>query len=60
MVILNSALQKESRTCWPKDGISNQQAVRIVVKYLNDNPAKLNKDQTFLTMMALREAYPCK
>ncbi len=53
---LNPAL----RTCWPKDGITNGQAVRIVVHYLKSKPAQLHVDEVMLTIMAFKSAYPCK
>lgn len=45
--------------CTP-DGATNSQLVRIVVKYLKDNPKTLNDDKTVLVWRALLEAYPCK
>src|SRR5690349_11937086 len=46
--------------CFPKDGISNTQATRIVLKYLRDNPAILHNEGRFLIVTALHEAFPCK
>lgn len=48
------------KSCFPEDGISNAQAVRIVVKYLKDNPAMLHRDGRFLIVLAFHNAYPCK
>ena len=39
------------------DDVSYAQEVRIVVKYLKDNPKLLNKDNTTLVWLALEEAY---
>jgi hypothetical protein len=60
MVILNNNLTADFKVCFPEGGITNGQALRIVDKYLHDNPAKLNEDATFLTMLAFYHAYPCK
>lgn len=60
MVVLNGNLSPELRTCFPPKGIINEQAIRIVVKYLEDNPAKLNEDRAVLTATAYNQAYPCK
>jgi len=59
LVYLNDSLGSNLRVCWPDKGIPNGQAVRVVVKYLNDHPAELNLDQTLLTMLAYKTAYPC-
>jgi hypothetical protein len=45
--------------CMP-DGLKTIQLVRIVVKYLNDNPAKLQWPDTTLVGTALAAAFPCK
>ncbi|MDI3356385.1 hypothetical protein MO767_18840 [Pseudomonas sp. UYIF39] len=60
MTILNSGLESKYRTCFPKGGISNGQAVRIVTKFLQENPALLDKPDAYLAMIAYKEAYPCK
>lgn len=60
LMYLNGSIERKLQICWPQDGIQNGQAVRILVKYLDDHPADLNKDQTLLTMLAFADAYPCK
>lgn len=60
LVYLNDFVESDLKICWPKEGIPNGQAIRILVKYLNEHPADLNDDQTFLTMMAFKNAYPCR
>lgn len=45
--------------CLPDDGIKNIQAARIVLKYLRDNPNKLQAPGSFLAIKALSLAYPC-
>ena len=46
-------------TCTPDD-VSNLQAVRVVLKYLQDNPDILHYSNTVLIALALQKAYPCK
>ena len=48
------------KACFPKKGIENGQAIRIVTSYLRKNPEKLHKDEVFLVMSAFIVAYPCK
>jgi hypothetical protein len=59
MIILDSGLDPSLRVCWPKEGINNGQAVRIVLHYLKANPEQLHKDEVLLAMIAFRSAYPC-
>ncbi len=60
MMYLDSAMSDDYKACFPKGGISNAQAVRVVVKYLSENPAMLHKDGPYLTAVALHNAFPCK
>jgi len=46
--------------CTPGDGLAPTQAIRVVVKYLKENPAKLHEPETMLAMMALSKSFPCK
>lgn len=46
--------------CIPELGIENSQAVRIVMKYLNDHSNKLHEPDLTLVVKAFQEAYPCK
>lgn len=52
-------VKKDLRFCKP-DGVTNAQLVRIVVKYLKDNPKDLNEGRMTLAWTALMIAYPCK
>lgn len=45
--------------CLPEPGISNLQAARVVVKYLQDHPEKLHEEPVILAVAALRNAFPC-
>ncbi|WP_343123448.1 MULTISPECIES: Rap1a/Tai family immunity protein [unclassified Lysobacter] len=46
--------------CVPPTGVNNGQAARVVAKYLRDNPKELHQPDTFLVVMALRDAFPCQ
>ena len=43
----------------PGEGVTLEKLMRVVVKYLNDNPARLNEDATALVMVALHQAWSC-
>jgi len=55
-------LQKTGRikkvVCFP-DGMTTGQGARVVVKYLEENPAKLHLSITGLIGSAFMEAFPC-
>lgn len=46
--------------CFPEQGIAVEQAVRVVLKYLNDHPEKLHMDDAILVAVALADAFPCR
>lgn len=48
-----------SSYCLPETGVEADQLVRIVLKYVRDNPAKAHKLTIGLVMAAFREAFPC-
>ena len=41
------------------EGVTFSQMERVVVKFLQDNPKKLNLNQSTLVQMALSKAFPC-
>jgi uncharacterized protein YoaH (UPF0181 family) len=47
-------------SCFPTEGMTSGQAVRIVTKYLNARPERLHHDAHVLVIEALQEAFPCK
>jgi hypothetical protein len=59
VVFYSGVLKKDEKFCMP-DNVVNAQMVRIVVKYLKDNPKQLNKMNTVLILDAFKDAYPCK
>jgi hypothetical protein len=59
MRLLNEDIPPDLRTCFP-DGITNGQGMRIVLKYLQDHPARLQEQAVYLVFLAYKTAYPCK
>jgi hypothetical protein len=57
--LLSNDLKKDAKFCKPAT-VTYGQLVRIVVKYLKDNPKLLDMDRTALVWFALSDAYPCK
>jgi hypothetical protein len=45
--------------CPPSEGTLGQ-ALRVVVKYIDDRPARLHEDFRMLAVEAMRAAWPCK
>jgi hypothetical protein len=48
-----------SKICISKD-ISNEQALKVFLKYLQDNPAKLQVPANILIRLSMQESFPCK
>jgi hypothetical protein len=46
--------------CLPQRGITNDQAIRIFVKYLRDNPQTLHETGRMSLYISLAKAFPCK
>jgi len=59
LTFVNAGLKTEARVCLPAT-VTNGQASRVVVKYLQDNPEKLHLNGTALVIMAIQKAFPCK
>ena len=45
--------------CPPQRGITNDQAIRIFVKYLRGNPSVLHESGRMSLYVALAKAFPC-
>lgn len=45
--------------CSPEQGVTKDQSVRIVVKYLKDHPESLHKAESTLIILAYIDAFPC-
>ena len=54
-----AALDPTKHFCLP-DGVSANQAVRVVVKWLEDHPALLHERAIDLVLSALKDSFPCK
>ena len=48
-----------SPVCLPQNGIENEQAVRIVVKYLRNHPEQLHESGRIAVVVAIGEAFKC-
>jgi Rap1a immunity proteins len=62
MGIVSALLYRDqtiSVVCLPP-GVTNFQAIRVVVKYIDDQPARLHDNFKALTLEALQAAWPCK
>lgn len=46
--------------CLPKQQFTQGQAIRVVIKYLENHPERLHEDPMKLTVLAYMNAYPCK
>jgi hypothetical protein len=53
------SLQTSTMYCIPANA-DNDQFIRVVLKYLNDNPATLNYPAAALVSRAIVAAFPCK
>lgn len=45
--------------CLPRSGISNDQALRVFVKWAREHPHELHKSARVSIVIALSEAFPC-
>lgn len=59
LLTYDNDLPKEKRICIP-DGITKNQSVKIVYKFLEDNPKYLHELETILVIAAFQDAFPCK
>ena len=46
--------------CLPQHGITNDQAIRIFVKFLRENPKTLHESGRMSLYIALAKAFPCR
>lgn len=60
LVYLSDLKEMPKLLCANGAFITNDQSVRIVVKYLNDHPKDLHMEPSALIMMALMDAFPCQ
>ena len=60
MSITQSSGGGRQRVCLPQQGVSNEQAIRILVKYLRENPQTLHATGRMSLYIALAKAFPCR
>lgn len=46
--------------CLPENGASNEQAIRVFVKYLRENPEQLHESGRASLFISLAKTFPCK
>ncbi|MFP3533934.1 Rap1a/Tai family immunity protein, partial [Burkholderia sp. SIMBA_042] len=59
LVYLADAKSAPKLMCAGGAFITNDQSLRVVVKYLTDHPKDLHMEPSALIMMALMDAFPC-
>jgi len=57
--VLDAVHGQPTGICTPS-AIKNEQLIRIVLKHLNDNPAKLHDRASSQILVALRDVFPCR
>ncbi|MGC9323879.1 MAG: Rap1a/Tai family immunity protein [Desulfomonilia bacterium] len=57
--VVTSSYPNAALFCLPKEGISDHQTIRIVVKWLEEHPEKLHLNAGKLITEALQDAFPC-
>ena len=50
---------EKTAICMPEKGYTFGQGARVLTKYLNDHPERLNYDVSLLALDAFRIAFPC-
>jgi hypothetical protein len=48
-----------SQFCLPADGISNDQAIKVFLKWAREHPEELHKSARVSLLIALKDAFPC-
>ena len=56
---LLSVPEKDRMVCVPR-GVTTIQIVRIIKKYIADNPEKAHRPTRYIASLALARAFPCK
>jgi hypothetical protein len=60
IIFFNAFQVTQSLVCLPESGISNGQAAKVAIKYLNEHPEQLHVAGSGLAFLALMDAFPCK
>jgi len=59
IILVNSVIPKDIQVCYP-ESITTGQHIRIVMKFLKDNPEQLHLNEAYLIRAAALKAFPCK
>ncbi len=57
-ILLSDEYHTRHRVCFPTNS-NDGQIIRVVVKYLKDNPERLHENETLLAMTAIQSAFRC-
>jgi hypothetical protein len=60
LAVVRGLIYASSPNVCPPDDATHDQSVRVVVKYIDDLPARLHEHFFALALEALRAAWPCK
>ena len=60
MLVTRDYLPNKGKLCVPDKGVQDSQKVKIVIKYLEDNPDKRHLLGATLSSCAFVKAFPCK
>jgi hypothetical protein len=52
-------LDFKKQICIPTKNVKQGQIIKVVIKYLNDNPQRLHEQYTHIIYLAITEAFPC-
>ena len=59
MSLAAGSTKPQKVVCLPERGITNDQAARLVVKYLRENPQTLHQSGRMSLYIALAKSFPC-
>ena len=60
MSVTVSTTGGRQNVCLPQRGITNDQAIRVFVKFLRENPQTLHESGRMSLYISLSRAFPCK
>lgn len=57
--MMNDVLNLKA-VCVPDDGLSNDQLIRVIVKWIESHPERMHETARSAVLSAMTEAFPCK
>jgi hypothetical protein len=60
LALSSAASDGGQKICLPQRGITNDQAVRVLVKFLRENPQTLHESGRMSLYIALARTFPCR